>query len=104
MTVHIAIGNSDDRLTQQEWAAFVESVDMLVRSSASVVHGAWLSEAASPWQNAAWGFEPGDAPNMLKVRLSACARDYRQESIAWTEGETEFLPGVHPELIESAAQ
>lgn len=50
MIVHIAIGNSDDKLTQQEWAKFYHFTDIDVRKYADHVHGAWVSPATVPWQ------------------------------------------------------
>lgn len=95
MTVLVSIGNSDDRLTQREWAAYHEDVDRLVRRNADIVHGAWVSLPTAPWQNAAWAFDlaNGLAATSLRVSLRLVAEEYRQESIAWMQGYTEFLPG-----------
>lgn len=98
-TVYITIGNSDDRLTQREWAAFVSSVARLLRSSyfdQAVVHGQWLSESASSWQNACWCFKfLVRDEEYLKEKLQFLAREFRQREIAYAEVSTvEFLRGI----------
>lgn len=59
-TVVIMIGNSDDKLSQLEWAEYIKDVDQAVLLSMesidndSHLHGRWFSLADSPYQNAAW--------------------------------------------------
>jgi hypothetical protein len=95
-TVHVSIGNTDNKLTQQEWSEFYAAVDEVVRHRAVVVHGAWVSPSTAPYQNAAWAIE---TYSQLRVRrafkqeLADLATRFGQDSIAWTEGETEFIPG-----------
>jgi hypothetical protein len=96
VTVHIAIGNSDDGLSQREWAKYIDEVDDLVKVVAEVVHGRWYSAPDVPWQNACWAFEMGtgnfaDPAGWIKERLARVAEMYGQDSIAWNESETEFL-------------
>lgn len=93
ITVYISIGNSDDKLTQQEWATFYRSVNLTIREYLTVVHGQWVSEPASAWQNACWCIEIIDRhAEELKSRLRECAAQYRQDSIAWAEvAITKFL-------------
>lgn len=96
-TVYVSIGNSDDKLSQAQWAQFVQEVDASVRHHGEV-HGAWLSPPASPWQNACWCVEYAhlDAwPTQVdeqKRWLSRVAQKFHQDSIAWAEcPTTEFL-------------
>lgn len=98
-TVYVSIGNSDDKLTQQDWAEFYRKVNLLLRGNPAVkaVHGQWVSEPASAWQNACWCVElDAHAPaitRQLKGHLGVLARRYRQDAIAWAEcPATEFLP------------
>lgn len=100
MIVHIAIGNSDDKLTQQEWAKFWGFVDMDVRKYAHSVLGAWLSSPSSQWQNAAWCIDIEIPRHVAGLRksLSELARLFGQESIAWTPGITEFITADGAEL------
>jgi hypothetical protein len=105
-TVYISIGNSDDKLTQGEWAEYYRAVNLTLRSLAAKVHGQWVSEPASAWQNACWCVEFAedevvnrDGRQMPRVewvrtRLSELAQDYRQDSIKWDETPVpEFLSG-----------
>jgi hypothetical protein len=99
-TVYVTIGNSDDKLTQVEWARFYAHVDALVDLYSNHVFGRWVSLPTSRYQNACWGFavadgRPGGQPprEVLRQALSEVARDYRQENIAWCEGTPEFLAG-----------
>lgn len=91
--VYVAIGNSDDKLSQLRWAQFVDDVRRLIKRYSQVVHGDWRSNPDSPFQNACWCFEVdekwGIAP--LKNTLAKIAAEYEQDSIAWTEGLPEFI-------------
>lgn len=91
-TVNISIGNSDDKLTQNEWAHFVEDVRQALRTFALAQHGEWFSAADSPWQNAVWCAEVRDVVTTdLKNRLAAVARAYRQDSIAWAVADVDLI-------------
>lgn len=92
MIVYVSIGNSDDKLTQARWAEFYRAVNLLLRSYGHI-HGQWVSEPASAWQNACWCLEFNDDPrHPLKTELTALRRTFSQDSVAWAEApETEFL-------------
>lgn len=94
----ISIGNSDDKLTQAEWATFIRLTRELLDWDEIQIHGEWFSAPDSPWQNANWCVEIRGAEGvtdgtreMLRYDLTKLARQFRQDSIAWTEGEVEFL-------------
>lgn len=56
----IQIGNSDDRLSQNDWAGFVREVRTLLIEEwrdRSQVHGEWFSLPDQQWQNANWSVE-----------------------------------------------
>ncbi|MFI6332933.1 hypothetical protein ACIBBG_32080 [Micromonospora chersina] len=97
--VYISIGNSDDKLTQFQWAAYFSDVALAVQEAAKApggaLHGQWASEPASAWQNACWALQlPVDvrAIARLKERLAELAGMYRQDSIAWAVApDTEFI-------------
>lgn len=94
-TITIQIGNSDDKLRQNHWHLFVDSVKHAVESQRAEgvqIHFHGCSPSDAPWQNACWvftlqieNFEP------LQKRLNEIRDDFKQESIAWTEGETTFI-------------
>jgi hypothetical protein len=91
-TVYISIGNSDDGLSQVEWAAYVKDVDAAVKMYSASRHGKWMSLPHSPWQNACWCVEVSEGATLfLRGALATLAAAYRQESIAWAVAETEFL-------------
>lgn len=99
MTVHIAIDDSDDRLTQEEWSSYWHEVDLLIRTVAPHIRGTRTSVPTSPYQNACWGFEVfEDRPYWGRQRIQEVLREiagrYRQESVAWNESDTVFLPGI----------
>lgn len=89
---HVAIGNSDDKLTQQEWSLFVADLDLAVAPVATRVHGSWYSLPNAPWQNhcVAFDLKPG-AEHQLRVALKVLAARYRQDSIALNLSETELI-------------
>jgi len=93
-TVHISIGNSDGRLTTVEWADYYHDTDEFIRSQALQVYGAWHSLPAVPWLNACWAIQADEFDDLLRVGLAELARKYGQDSIAWLEGETEFITGT----------
>jgi hypothetical protein len=101
-TVYISIGNSDDKLSQVEWSAFVTTADRLLSPDAGdslypvkARHGNWRSVPDDPWQNACWCVEvddDADAVRCLKGELESLAQEYGQDSIAWAEVDgTEFI-------------
>lgn len=95
ITVYISIGNSDDKLTQADWASFYREACVAIRDAATTVHGQWVSEPTSAWQNACWCIEIGPAQaSSLKAKLAEIAGFYIQDCVAWAEANTEFLVGI----------
>jgi len=98
---YISIGNSDDKLTQAEWAEFFTEVDLLLAGPECIIggpvqvrHGVWHSLPDSPWQNACWCVELLDDAELiadLKGALADHAQRFRQDSIAWAVADTEFI-------------
>jgi hypothetical protein len=92
ITVTLQIGNSDNKLTQQEWHEFALWIGGKVRSYASEVYFNGASNAVAPWQNAAWVFDVEEAKiEELKYYVKDARRKFKQDSVAWTEGTTTFL-------------
>ena len=92
-TVYISIGNSDDKLSQSEWADYIMAVTSVLSTHHVTIHGLWFSETASPWQNCCWCVECEDETGVIRGELGAVAERFRQDSIAWAVAETEFLVG-----------
>lgn len=99
MIVYISIGNSDDKLPQRRWAAYMLDVRLCLRDFKVTTFGVWSSFPDSIYQNASYCFEVKDerVPE-LKGNLSAIAKIYEQDAIAWNAvTTTEFLgPGGGP--------
>ena len=91
-TVTIQIGNSDDKLTQAEWARYVIEVERAIKYYCTDVHFFGGSPNWYPWQNVAW-VTNADKHDLtrLATRLAEIRENYGQESIAWTQGETAFI-------------
>lgn len=100
-TITLQIGNSDNKLTQQEWSKFVNDIDYYLINTMShyiKVHFSGGSNNSSPFQNFCWVFEKNCIEiedyvlDTIKKQVSKFAKEiYNQDSIAWTEGVTEFV-------------
>jgi len=92
-TVTIQIGNSDDKLTQGNWARYVDAVHSAISNSGCSVHFFGGSPNWYPWQNVAWVLEAGDDKDLqaLKDCLFFVRKKFGQDSVAWTESETLFV-------------
>jgi len=94
MIVYIPIGNSDDKLTQAQWSAFVAEIRQWIRHHADRVHGEWFSAPDAEWQNACWCAELNDVDEASKLRrMVGYLRELNdQDSAAWAVvPETEFI-------------
>ena len=92
-TYVIQIGNSDNKLTQNQWAHFAAGVHLAVSSHCRQIHFKGGSDWDAPWQNACWVCVPvsEESANLLLNDLVLEAARNQQESIAVTVGETEFV-------------
>ena len=90
--VYVSIGNSDNKLTQREWANFIEDIDIVVARYTDSPHGRWFSAPDSAYQNfcVCLEIDPADVED-FKIDLGHLCRRYKQDSIAWAEAETEFI-------------
>ena len=91
-TVYVSIGNSDDKLTQEEWAEFWAKVDEVVVEAADRVYGVWQSNPNSRYQNACWAFEIEEAlAQSLADSLNELRLKYHQDEVAWAWADTVFI-------------
>lgn len=90
-TVTIQIGNSDNKLAQVDWANYVSEVRRKILRYCYVVHFFGGSSNWENWQNVAWVIT-GEDDNLalLLVELIEIRIKFQQDSIAWTEGKTQF--------------
>jgi len=93
LTITLQIGNSDDKLTQREWSSFVIEVSAIVEGNASHTHFFGAPSNWFVWQNVAWviQFDDDAVKEIFKKKLIGIRKKYRQDSVAWTEGETVFI-------------
>lgn len=92
MLVSIQAGNSDNKLTQQEWAAFVAEISGILATHETARHFFGGSETYAPWQNACWVFEMHPSKLLsLKNQLRQSRVSYRQESICILVGKPDFV-------------
>lgn len=92
MTITIQIGNTDDKLTQEEWARYVEKVGQAINYKAECVHFFGAPVNYAKWQNAAWVIECKEEDSRyLMGSLIEIREHFRQDSVAWTEGKTLFI-------------
>jgi hypothetical protein len=92
VTAVVQIGNSDDKLTQNEWSNFIDIVNELIIRYQSGIHFYGFSIPNAAWQNACWVIliEKQDIID-LKKKLQATKAEFKQDSIAVTIGETEMV-------------
>ncbi len=86
-TITILLGNSDNKLTQGEWADFCSQVGIAIGLRAKTIHFNGFSLPNSPYQNACWVIELGP-DSRLEHALSAIRKEFRQESIGWVEADS----------------
>lgn len=92
-TIYLAIGNSDDKLTQLEWSYFIKDVEDRVVPMATEVYGRWFSAPDDPWQNACWAlqFKSVQRETEAEKIVTEIRKRYRQDSAAWSIAETRFI-------------
>lgn len=89
MYVVISIGNTDNKLTQQEWNKFVIEMDFALNVEGKVhfFGGASNWEA---WQNVAWILETTSEPLSIREMVKLVRKKYNQESAFVMVGEGLF--------------
>lgn len=95
-TITLQIGNTDDKLSQAEWADFYETIDRAISQTARRLHFSGSPPSHDPRQNACWVFDldgPEESENHTRLRekVAQARAQFRQDSIAWTAGTTELI-------------
>ncbi len=98
---YVSIGNSDDKLTQQQWYEFVTDVRVALGRYGIETHGEWFSPSESPFQNACWCVVVPHAARMaLQQALARLAHAYGQDSIAYADVLfTTFIEPAEPHVV-----
>jgi len=87
----ISIGNTDNKLTQQEWNLFVAAVNDVLKHYGKI-HFFGGASNWEPWQNVAWIVEvayTADVSN-FGAALDVIRQRYKQDSIFILEGLAEL--------------
>ena len=93
-TITVQIGNTDNKLTQHEWAQLIFQVKNTLDIFANEIHFSGGSSYDAPWQNACFVAEVNDDKlPVIRAMFSTAAYLYKQDSIAMTTGDTEFIEG-----------
>jgi hypothetical protein len=91
-TLVVVIGNSDNKLTQQEWADYAAKTAAIVHHYATTQHFAGCSPGTDPRQHACWIVEMDPAlKGFLETALQRLCHEFRQDSIAVLTGETQMI-------------
>lgn len=94
-TLSIQIGNTDNKLTQKEWAFFILDIQKILSDTRYVgmqIHFAGGSSPEKVWQNYCFIVECDSSHiDDIRSKLSFVKTLYKQDSIALTVGKTEFV-------------
>jgi hypothetical protein len=90
MYVTVSVGNTDNKLTQQEWNRFVEDMIDYI-GSAGKVHFFGGSSTWAPWQNVAWIVELKESAVVFATHIAEIRMKYKQESAFILVGEGAFI-------------
>lgn len=91
-TITIQIGNSDDKLMQHQWSDFIGAVQTVLSRYEGEQHFFGVSAGWERWQNACWVMVVYEEDlERIKKALAVVRRVYKQDSIAVTVGDTEFI-------------
>lgn len=94
MNVCILIGNTDNKLTQQEWSRFVEAMQEAIKQHAFCTHFCGASEGWRPWQNMCWVVQILDGEDFrtaFQKDVTAVRQRFHQESACWIDCTTSFI-------------
>ena len=92
VTVSILIGNTDNKLSQQEWSGFVASLRTAVGALNAKEHFFGAPPNYAPQQNACWVIEIDDQQiEELKRLIAGVRSSFKQDSAAMLIGKTELV-------------
>jgi hypothetical protein len=90
--IYTAIGNSDNSLSQSDWAKFQGEFSQLITGQANKIWEQCYSAPTAEWQNMCVGFDCDDEKiGSIQIELRELASKYRQDSIAWSEVKETIL-------------
>lgn len=90
MYVAVSVGNTDNKLTQQEWNRFVEDMIDAIGDMGKV-HFFGGSSTYAPWQNVAWIVELRENVVSFSARITKIREKYKQDSAFILFGDGDFV-------------
>lgn len=94
-TVIIQLGNTDNKLTQKEWAIFISNIEKVLSDTKYTglqVHFAGGSSAEKAWQNYCFVFNCYESDiESIRFRVQNIRGLFKQDSVAFTLGKTELI-------------
>jgi hypothetical protein len=92
MTIVVLIGNSDNKLSQQDWAKYICEVKKLVSIYSQTIFFSGGSSYDEPRQNACFVFDCDESTvEVLKEQLAVVRVQFNQEAAAVVTGVTKFV-------------
>lgn len=92
MLVSIQAGNSDNKLTQKQWAELVVFLNAAIVKHQAARHFFGGSITWAEWQNVCWVIEIDEEYlEPLKHELRSVRSAYQQDSVCVLAGEAEFV-------------
>ena len=85
----IQIGNTDNKLTQQEWSEYCRAIRGICEAH-GVVHFAGGSPTDAAWQNYCVCAET-DNHIALRMLIAKRRATHHQDAVAWLQGETKYV-------------
>lgn len=93
-TITIQIGNSDNKLTQQQWNLFVAAINNVISLWTKEVYFAGGPPSDAQWQNYCWVID-GDMSqhdeDIFKSLLAKRRAAFQQESLSYVVGMNSFI-------------
>lgn len=88
----VCIGNTDNKLTQQSWAAFVNEIQLTLRQYPHTLHFFGGPSTYAPYQNALWMFEiEENYIKELKDKFKEVREIFGQDSVFTMVDNGEFV-------------
>lgn len=92
--MYVTIGNTDGKLSQNEWCHLIVYVEGAIAKNVWMLHGKWFTETSWMRQSACWGFEIfTDDGSVAKLQgaLRSLAKSFHQDQIVWAPAEAQML-------------
>lgn len=86
----ISVGNTDNKLTQQEWSKFLLDMNAALHVEGKI-HFFGGSAVYDEWQNAAWILETDSNLTSVQEMIKLIRKKYRQESAFVMIGDGMFI-------------